>query len=66
MLVSDIVRRNAGFFPDADAVVVPGRSAVSWAALEERTNQLGRAFLDLGLGKGGYWEDQGYNSFSGS
>ena len=52
MLVSDIVRRNAGFFPDADAVVVPGRPAVSWATLEERTNQLGRAFLDLGLGKG--------------
>ncbi|MCZ7526664.1 MAG: AMP-binding protein [Acidimicrobiia bacterium] len=52
MLVSDIVRRNADFYGDREAVVVPGRGSLTWAGLEERTNQLARAFLGLGLGKG--------------
>ncbi len=52
MLVSDIVRRNAIFFPDNDAVVVPGDRTVSWAQLDERTDQLARGFGELGLGKG--------------
>jgi long-chain acyl-CoA synthetase len=52
MLVSDIVRRNAEYFADAEAVVVPGRSAISWAALEQRTNRLARVLIRLGLAKG--------------
>lgn len=53
MLVSDIVRRNAEFFTDADAVVVHGGPTYSWADLEVRSNQTGRAFLyDLALRKG--------------
>ena len=52
MLVSDIVRRNADYFADRDAVVVPGRETLSWSRLEERTNQLARAMLELGLRKG--------------
>ena len=52
MLVSDIVRRNAEFYSDRDAIVVPGRKTIRWAELEERTNQMARAFLSLGLKKG--------------
>lgn len=52
MLISDIVRRNAEYFGDCDAVVVPGGVTVSWAELEERSNALARAFLELGLRKG--------------
>lgn len=52
MLVSDIVRRNAIYYGNLEAVVVPGVRSTTWGALEERTNQLGRALLDLGLGKG--------------
>jgi long-chain acyl-CoA synthetase len=52
MLISDIVRRNADFYPDFDAVVVPGGKTVSWGELDERTDRLGRAFLELGLQKG--------------
>ena len=52
MLVSDIVRRNAIFFPDNDAVVIPGDRTISWAQLDERTDQLARGFGELGLGKG--------------
>ena len=52
MLVSDIVRRNAEYFGDAEAIVVPGRSTISWAALEERTNRLAWAFVRLGIEKG--------------
>ncbi len=52
MLVSDIVRRNAEFYSDRDAIVVPGQKTINWAELEERTNQMARAFLSLGLKKG--------------
>jgi long-chain acyl-CoA synthetase len=52
MLVSDIVRRNAEYFGDNDAVVVPGGRTLSWAALEERSNRLARALLALGLRHG--------------
>ncbi len=52
MLVSDIVRRNAAYFGDREAVVVPGTRSTTWGQLEERTNRLGHALLDLGLRKG--------------
>ncbi|MGE3619446.1 MAG: AMP-binding protein [Acidimicrobiia bacterium] len=52
MLVSDIVRRNAACFGDADAVVVPDGRTTTWVELEERTNRLGRALQALGLAKG--------------
>ena len=53
MLVSEIVRRNAEFFPDSDAVVVHGGPTSSWADLEERSNRTAHVFVDeLGLSKG--------------
>jgi acyl-CoA synthetase (AMP-forming)/AMP-acid ligase II len=52
MLVSDIVRRNAEFYPDREAIVIPEGAATTWAELEERSNRLARALLDLGLEKG--------------
>ena len=52
MLVSDIVRRNAEFFGDCEAVVVPGSRVTRWADLDRRTNQLAHAFADLGIAKG--------------
>ena len=52
MLIGDVVRRNAESFADQDAIVVPGQRTLSWADLEERSNALGRAFLELGLRKG--------------
>jgi acyl-CoA synthetase (AMP-forming)/AMP-acid ligase II len=52
MLVSDIVRRNAEFFPDGDAVVVPGQPVKSWSTLLRRSHQLARAFGALGVHKG--------------
>lgn len=52
MLVSDIVRRNATFFTDNDAIVVPGERTVSWAELDQRTDKLARGFQELGLRKG--------------
>ena len=42
MLISDIVRRNADFYCDRDAVVVPGQRTITWSQLEERTNRFGR------------------------
>lgn len=52
MLVSAIVRRNAEFFGERDAIVEPGRATWSWGALDERTNRLARALGRLGLGRG--------------
>ncbi len=52
MLVSDIVRRNAQYSGDYDAVVVPGGEAWNWSQLHVRTNQFANALLSLGLGKG--------------
>src|SRR5450631_2121574 len=52
MLVADIVRRNAHFDADNDAVVVPDASTLSWGALDRRTNKLARALTDIGLTKG--------------
>ena len=52
MLVSDIVRRNAMFFGDRDAVVTPAGRSRSWRELDERTDRFARALLDLGLTKG--------------
>jgi acyl-CoA synthetase (AMP-forming)/AMP-acid ligase II len=52
VLVSDIVRRNALFFADHDAVVVPGGVTRSWRDLDARTNRFANALLALGLGTG--------------
>lgn len=52
MLVSDIVRRNAEFFADREAVVVPGDRSTTWGELEERTNRLARGLHALGLEQG--------------
>lgn len=52
MLVSDIVRRNAAYFGDDDAIVVPGAQTLSWTDMERRSNQLAHALGELGLEKG--------------
>jgi acyl-CoA synthetase (AMP-forming)/AMP-acid ligase II len=52
MLVSDIVRRNAQFFGDQEAVVVPGGITRSWADLDVRTNKFANALQELRLAKG--------------
>ncbi|WP_433496586.1 class I adenylate-forming enzyme family protein [Sphaerimonospora sp. CA-214678] len=52
MLVGDIVRRNAQFFPDRDAVVVPGHTRWTWRELDVRANRFANALLGLGLSKG--------------
>src|SRR5439155_4129782 len=52
MLIGDIVRRNAEFFADSEAVVVPGGRTLTWGELDVRTNRLARAFAALGLEKG--------------
>jgi acyl-CoA synthetase (AMP-forming)/AMP-acid ligase II len=52
VLVSDIVRRNAIYFADHDALVVPAGETISWGELDERTDRFARALADLGLGKG--------------
>jgi long-chain acyl-CoA synthetase len=52
MLVSDIVRRNARFFGDRDAVVTPDGVRRTWREVDERTDRLAQALLGLGLGKG--------------
>jgi long-chain acyl-CoA synthetase len=52
VLVGDIVRRNAVFHGDYDAVVVPDGPTRSWRELDERTNRFANALRDLGLAKG--------------
>lgn len=52
MLVSDIVRRNARFFGDNDAVVTTTGQRRSWKELDERTDRFAQALLGLGLTKG--------------
>ncbi len=52
MLIGDIVRRNAQFFGDRDAVVVPDQATYSWAELDARSNALSHALRSLGLSKG--------------
>ncbi|MFB7222738.1 class I adenylate-forming enzyme family protein [Streptomyces sp. NPDC056227] len=52
MLVSDIVRRNAQFFGDKHAVVVPGGATRTWAELDARTDRFANALTGLGLAKG--------------
>ncbi len=52
MLIGDIVRRNAHFYGDRDAVVVPGGVTLTWGQLDEASNQMARVFARLGLTKG--------------
>ena len=52
MLVSDIVRNNAQYFPQAEAVVVPGGVTRTWEELDRRTDQVANAFATLNLSKG--------------
>lgn len=52
MLVSDIVTKNAQFFPERDAVVTPGGVHRTWAEVDERTTRFANALLELGLAKG--------------
>lgn len=52
MLVSDIVRNNARFFGDKEAVVVPGGTTRTWSDLDTRTTRFANALLGLGLSKG--------------
>ena len=52
MLVADILRRNATYFGDDDAVVDPAVRTWSWVQLEDRANRLANALLGLGLTKG--------------
>ena len=52
MLVSDIVTRNAQFFPEREALVTPGGVSRTWAEVDERTTRFGNALLELGLQKG--------------
>ena len=52
MLVSTIVRRNAGQWGDRDAIIEPGRHAWTWDELDRRTNRVARALGHLGLTAG--------------
>lgn len=52
MLVSDIVRRNADGHGSADAAIEPDGRHVTWGDLDQRSNQMARAFLSLGLRAG--------------
>lgn len=52
MLVSDIVRRNARYFGERDAVVTPDGVRRSWHELDERTDRFASALAELGLTKG--------------
>lgn len=52
MLTMDaVLRRGASTHPDK-AVVIDGAITWTWADLERRADQMARALLDLGLGKG--------------
>lgn len=51
MLIGDIVRRNAQYFGDADALVVPGTITRSWFEVDDRSTRFANALLDLGLAK---------------
>jgi acyl-CoA synthetase (AMP-forming)/AMP-acid ligase II len=51
VLIGDIVRRNAVYYPERDAVVVPGAESRTWADLDARTNRLANVLLALGLTK---------------
>ncbi|MEV0185359.1 AMP-binding protein [Streptomyces sp. NPDC050625] len=52
MLISDVVRRNAQFFGDNDAVVVPHGTTYTWSELDSRTDRFAAALTGLGLSKG--------------
>lgn len=52
MLVHDILRRNAAFFGDLPAVVVPGSHTMTWLELQDRVHRLANALLGLGLRPG--------------
>jgi len=52
MLVHDILARNATFFGDAPAVVVPGGRTATWRELQSRVHRLANALLGAGLRPG--------------
>ena len=52
MLISDVVRRNARYFGDMQAVVVPDGPTRTWRELDQRTDRLANALLSLGLAAG--------------
>ncbi len=51
MLVGDIPRRNAGFYPHKTAII-EGKTKLTFVQFNERVNRLGKAILGLGLAKG--------------
>ena len=49
--LSDILRSNATFYPDRDAVIC-GETRLTWAVLDRRVNQIANGLLNAGLTKG--------------
>ena len=49
--LSDILRSNATFYPDREAVIC-GETCLTWAVLDRRVNQIANGLLDAGLTKG--------------
>ncbi len=52
MLVHDILARNAAFFGDERAVVVPGGCTLTWRDLQARVHRLAHSWLGSGLRPG--------------
>ena len=52
MLVGEIARRNAEFFGDHDALIVPGALTRSWHEVDDRSTRFANALLELGVTKG--------------
>lgn len=51
MLVSEIVRRNAQYFGDNEALIVPGRTKRTWHEVDDRSTRFANALLGLGMDK---------------
>ena len=49
--LSDLLRSNATFYPDREAVVC-GETRLTWAALDRRASQIANGLLATGLTKG--------------
>lgn len=52
MLVHDILNRNAAFFADAPAVIIPDTHSLTWRELQTRVHRWANALLGLGLHRG--------------